>query len=293
MLLETGPASSAREVLEAAGLLGIKHGQLKYIAVTHIHLDHAGGLGVLAKHFTKAGLVIHHKGARHMIDPSRLIAGASAVWGEERMKHYGDTIPVPEQRVVYAGEGDAIDLGDRKIEIWETPGHARSHLGFYDAKTNGLFCGDMVGVYFPHLSQMLGRPVVFPETMAPDYNADLMFKSLLRLAASRVEQLYFSHYGVARPPRLLIETVLGLLTVFMEMGRRCNGQNDAGRGSSRQDNINKLTVEIERYIRKGLLGDGQIPDDAGKIIKEEWQFLAGRNMIRLSAEGILHHLFLG
>jgi len=139
MLVETGPASSLDKILEAATSLGITPDNLKYIAVTHVHLDHAGGLGVTAEYFTNAKLIVHNKGSRHMVDPTRLIAGATKAWGEKKMAEFGKIKPVAKERVIPVREGDIIDLGNRIIEVWETPGHAKHHACFYDRKTKGLF----------------------------------------------------------------------------------------------------------------------------------------------------------
>ncbi len=282
-LVETGPASSAGVVREAAAQLGIEPEQLKYIAVTHIHIDHAGGLGVLARHFPGAGLVVHPKGARHMIDPSRLIAGALQVWGEEKMRQYGDIVPVEEGRVLHAVEGAVLDLGDRKIEVWETPGHSKNHVCYYDAATGGLFSGDAAGVYSPGLSQRLRRPVLRPATPAPDFNGEQMFSSLLRIAASEIKQIYFTHFGAGRPPRLLVENIIGQLTVFMHMGRQCLQQ-----GGGAREAADALAAVMRRYARFGLLEEEDVPAGMDGRMAQEWDFMVG--MTKLSAQGIVQYL---
>jgi len=288
MLLETGPASSAGAIMEAVKLLGIKPEQLKYIAVTHIHLDHAGGLGVVAKYFNEARVVLHPKGARHMINPSRLIAGAYNFWGKEKMEQYGEVIPVAEERVINVLEGDVIDLGDRKIEVWETPGHAKNHVCYYDTRTRGVFSGDALGVFSPKLSRLLERPVLRPATPAPDFNGELMFKSLYRVATSKIEQIYFTHFGVGRPSQLLIENILGQLSVFMEMGRSYSEQKGADEKNNEQKNLENLQLEMEQYIRKGLLGPKKNLEKTDILTEQDWEFQV--NMIRMSAGGILQYL---
>lgn len=280
LLVEAGPATSAGIVSEATRQLGIKPEHLKYIAATHIHLDHAGGLGVLADRFKNARIVLHPKGARHMIDPSKLIAGALKDWGKEKMEQFGEVLPVPEERIINAGEGDIVDLGDRKIEIWETPGHAKNHLCFYDVKTLGVFSGDAAGVYSPGLSGLLQRPVVRPATPAPDFNGDLMVRSLIRLALSGVEQVYFTHFGLAQNPHLLLENVLGQLAVYMELGRKIYQKE--------QGNRCRLAGEIKKYLRGCLLGKKERIEGLDGRAEQEWEFMV--NTLDLSAEGILHYL---
>ncbi len=288
MLVETGPASSAGVILEAVSQLGLKPEQLKFIAVTHIHLDHAGGLGLLAKHFKEARLVVHPKGARHMIDPSRLIAGATEFWGKEKMEQYGEVLPVDEERVLGAKEGDMIDLGDRKIEIWETPGHAKNHVCYYDALTNGVFSGDALGVYASGLTKLLGRPVIRIATPAPDCNGELLFKSLFRVAMSNIEQIYFTHFGVGRPPQLLIENVIGQLGIFIESGKTYIEQRGGVQGIQEDSALEVYALEMENYIRKGLLGRKKHLDGMDAAMKQEWEFQV--DMVKHSAGGIMQYL---
>ena len=288
MLIETGPASSAGVILEAAGQLGIKNGHLKFIAVTHIHLDHAGGLGVMAKHFKEARLVVHPKGARHMIDPSRLIAGSLDFWGKEKMEQYGQVLPVDEERVLGANEGDVIDLGDRKIEIWETPGHARNHVCYYDALTNGVFSGDALGVYASGLTKLLGRPVIRIATPGPDCNAELLFKTLFRVAMSNIEQIYFTHFGMGRPPQLLIEIALGQLGIFMETGKIYNERSEGARNVQEDSALEMYATEMENYIRKGLLGQKNHLNGMDAVMEQEWEFQV--EMVKYSAGGIMDYI---
>ncbi len=288
MLLETGPASSAGNVLEATRLLGIKPRELKYIAVTHIHLDHAGGLGTIAKHFPEAGLVLHPAGARHMIDPSRLIAGALKAWGREKMDLFGEVIPVAEERIICVSEGDAINLGERKIAVWETPGHCKNHVCFYDEKTGGLFCGDAAGVFYPALSQLLQRPVVRPATPAPDFNGELMLKSLARMALAKVESVYYSHFGVARPPRPMLENIAGQVSIFMELGKKYKGHDSPGAGCENADGLEMFAHEMKCYITESILGRDNLLEGADSKTKKEWGMLLGS--IGLSSSGIWQYL---
>jgi len=278
-LIETGPASSHSRVLEASDFLGIGPSALKYIAVTHLHLDHAGGTGILARHFQNARIVVHEKGARHMIDPSRLVAGATVAWGEEMMKVFGEVLPVDGERVVAAGEGYRIELGDRVIEAWDTPGHAKHHLCYYDSRTKGLFSGDAAGVYQPRLSRLLKRPVIRPATPVPDFDAPRMYESLFRMAVSDIERIYFTHFGMAESAQMIVELMTGQLTVQMGLARQYMGDADAQ---------SKLNAAIVRQTKKGLLGQYAEFKTDDQRLKNEWDFLTG--IMHLSVAGILDYL---
>lgn len=279
MLIETGPASSAEKIFQAVKILGIKPPEVKYVAVTHIHLDHAGGLGVVAQHFSQAAVVVHYKSARHVIDPSRLIAGATAIWGQEKMQEFGEIVPVDEERVIPAGEGYRIDLGSRTIEVWDTPGHTKNHLCYYDAKTRGLFSGDAAGVYLPRLSETFGRPVVRPATPLPDFNGEKMLASLLRFALSDMDRVYYTHFGAAARPQLLIELVTGQLSVLLQLARKYVKSPDAR---------NLLAGAIQRYIEKGLWGQAGSGEIKEPWAQNEWNFLTG--ILELNGAGILAYL---
>ena len=280
MLVETGPASSLDKILEAATSLGITPDNLKYIAVTHVHLDHAGGLGVTAEYFTNAKLIVHNKGSRHMVDPTRLIAGATKAWGEKKMAEFGKIKPVAKERVIPVREGDIIDLGNRIIEVWETPGHAKHHACFYDRKTKGLFSGDAVGVYHPLLSKSLLRPVVRPATPAPDFEGDKMIKSLIRMARAEVEVIYFTHFGMAHFPQQIIERQIGQLIIQIELAKKFCQEANAEK---------LLHEEVLWQIHKGLdvAAYEDIPNFHASQIKEEYSFLT--ELLSLSVAGLLQY----
>lgn len=281
LLLETGPASSLDKIVEAAKTLGIKEQEILYIGVTHIHIDHAGGLGATAKRFPRAKVLVHHKGARHMVDPSRLIKGATDVWGEEKMKIFGQIIPVPEERVIPVKEGDEIDLGNRRITVWDTPGHARHHVCFHDSKTNGLFTGDAAGVYKPHLSNKLGRYVIRNATPPPDFDEDAMFQTLKRMALAELDVLYFTHFGSLEQPLQMIEQLIGQLALQMELARQYKG-DPKGRLL--------LGKAMMAYIKREL-GVTDINDIIGNedgVLRHEWLFMTG--LLELSGAGCLHFL---
>ena len=148
-LVETGTATSARTVIDGLASLGIGPDELSTIVVTHIHLDHAGGVGDLAEAFPRARVVVHEAGARHLVDPERLLASARRVFGPT-MDLFGDLRPTSAGRISALGARGSIDLGDgRRLDAFHAPGHARHHLGLLDSLSGDLYVGDAAGIYIP------------------------------------------------------------------------------------------------------------------------------------------------
>jgi glyoxylase-like metal-dependent hydrolase (beta-lactamase superfamily II) len=190
VLVETGSQTSVPAVRAALDELGLGPGDLAGIAVTHIHLDHAGGVGDLATAFPEATVYVHELGARHLVDPSRLIASAARVYGDLLDSLYGRLEPTDVERVVVLGEGETITIGDRRLEAIDSPGHAKHHLGFFDPDSGLLFAGDAVGVRLPDIG------VLRPATPPPDFDLDLALTSLDRFASRRPEAIVLAHFGV-------------------------------------------------------------------------------------------------
>jgi glyoxylase-like metal-dependent hydrolase (beta-lactamase superfamily II) len=189
-LVETGTARSADVVIDALADLGIGPADLSTIVVTHIHLDHAGGVGDLAQAFPNATIVVHERGARHLVDPSRLVASAHRVFGPDMDRLFGDLLPVPAERLVVLGDVGEIDLGDgRRLEAFHNPGHASHHVGLLDTQTGDLYTGDAAGVYVPETAD------VRPATPPPDFDLDLALSSLARMQDTQATRLLFSHFG--------------------------------------------------------------------------------------------------
>ena len=189
-LVETGTARSADIVVRALAELGIGPDDLASIVVTHIHLDHAGGVGDIAEAFPHAQVVVHEKGARHLADPSRLVASAHRVFGPDMDRLFGDLRPVPEERLVVLGDVGSVDLGDgRRLDAFHNPGHASHHVGLLDSQTGDLYTGDAAGVYVPETAD------VRPATPPPDFDLDLTLNSLARMRDAQANRLLFSHFG--------------------------------------------------------------------------------------------------
>jgi glyoxylase-like metal-dependent hydrolase (beta-lactamase superfamily II) len=190
-LVETGTAPSAVVVRDAVASLGVGPGDLASVVVTHIHLDHAGGAGDIAAMFPSASIVVHHRGARHLADPSRLMASARQVYGSSLDRLFGALSPVPSARLVALDDTDSfVDLGGgRRLSAWYSPGHARHHVGLLDSVSGDLYVGDAAGIYIPATGD------VRPATPPPDFDLPVALRSLSLFGSLGPSRLLFSHYG--------------------------------------------------------------------------------------------------
>lgn len=189
-LIETGSALSAPVVIEELASLGIGTEDLATIVVTHIHLDHAGGVGDLARAFPQATVVVQERGARHLADPTKLLASARRIFGPEMDRLFGDLQPTEADRIVAISDVGSVDLGDgRFLETFHNPGHASHHIGLIDSQSGDLYTGDAAGVYVQQTAQ------VRPATPPPEFDLNLTLASLQRMRDVQATRLLFSHFG--------------------------------------------------------------------------------------------------
>jgi len=196
--VDTGSNDSLPNALAALSRLGLTVDAVDYVILTHIHLDHAGGAGSMMAAFPNARLVVHPRGARHMAEPSKLVAGVSAVYGAEYVQRvYGEIQPIAAERIIEAPDGLVLSLAGRELRCLETAGHARHHICIVDGKTGGIFTGDMFGLSYRELD-VDGRQFIFPTTTPTQFEPEEMRKSILRLLALAPEAMYLTHYGQVR-----------------------------------------------------------------------------------------------
>src|SRR5438105_1814565 len=189
-LVETGPTTSVEAVETGLASLGLGGADLAHIVVTHIHLDHAGGVGRLAAGFPSAAVWVHERGAPHLADPTRLVSSAARVYGKERMNSlFGPVDPVPRERVHSITDGDRVEFGDRHLDVLYTPGHASHHVSLVESETGALFTGDALGVHLPDVR------VLQPATPPPDIDVELGVESIRRIRDRAKTVLLFSHFG--------------------------------------------------------------------------------------------------
>jgi glyoxylase-like metal-dependent hydrolase (beta-lactamase superfamily II) len=231
VLVETGSQTSVPVILNALKEAGLGPNDLSAVLVTHIHLDHAGGVGDVAAAFPAARVYVHERGARHLIDPSRLVASASLVYGELLDTLYGRLEPTPADRVHVLYDGDTVDIGDgRTLMAIDSPGHAKHHLGFLDSESGLLFAGDAVGVKLP------GGGALRPATPPPDFDLDQALNSLRRFAEASPQRIALAHYGIIpTDPDLLLTEAAETLSHWAEEAERAfnEGEDIAGALASR------------------------------------------------------------
>jgi glyoxylase-like metal-dependent hydrolase (beta-lactamase superfamily II) len=195
VLVETGSQSSIDSLLAALDGLNVSPNDLAGIAVTHIHLDHAGGVGDVARAFPNATVYVHEKGARHLVDPSRLVASAAMVYGDLLDTLYGRLDPTPAERVHVLADGEEIRIGPtRTLTTIDSPGHAKHHLALHDSESGLLFAGDAVGVRLPDAG------VLRPATPPPDFDLEQAITSLHRFAERRPTGVALAHFGLVPDP---------------------------------------------------------------------------------------------
>ncbi|MFT4634742.1 MAG: glyoxylase-like metal-dependent hydrolase (beta-lactamase superfamily II) [Arenicella sp.] len=203
-IVDTGTQYSVPQVLAALVELDLSYSDVDYIILTHIHLDHAGGASTLMQLCPNAQLIVHPKGARHMADPSRLVAGASAVYGvEEFARLYGEIGPIDESRIHQPADGETIDFAGRSLTFIDSPGHANHHHCIIDEQTNSAFTGDTLGVGYRALRDA-HHAFVMPTTTPVQFNPDALHASIDRIMSYTPDTLYLTHYSSVTPSAKII-----------------------------------------------------------------------------------------
>jgi glyoxylase-like metal-dependent hydrolase (beta-lactamase superfamily II) len=251
-LVETGTAPSAPVVRDALAELGVGSNDLATVVVTHIHLDHAGGTGDIAAMFPGAEVVVHELGARHLADPSRLMASARLVYGDELDELFGTLAPTPAARIRTVERTGVIDLGSgRELRSHYSPGHAKHHVGLVDSASGDLYVGDAAGIYIPETGDMR------PATPPPDFNLDIALDSLRTFAALQPERLLFSHFGPVTAVDETLERSAAEIIVWVEETRQ------ARRAGLDLDHAAAMVAERTRQ-RYRALADSADPELAAK-----------------------------
>ena len=215
VLIETGSQTSVPALLAALDEHGVAAADLAGVAVTHIHLDHAGGVGDVARAFPGATVYVHEKGARHLVDPERLVRSAALVYGDLLDSLYGRLDPTPADRVHVLADGETIEIGPgRTLTTVDSPGHAKHHLALHDSDSGILFAGDAVGVRLPDSG------VLRPATPPADFDLDQAVTSLRKFRARTPTGVALAHYGLLPDPLVMLEEAEEILRHWAEVAER-------------------------------------------------------------------------
>lgn len=245
-LIETASSPSIPYILEAFEELHIPLHQVDYLIVTHIHLDHAGGAGLFMEKCPNAKLLVHPKGMRHLIDPSRLIASARSIYGEKFDALYDPIVPVAAERVEEIIDGSSLSFGQSNVTFYHTRGHADHHISMLESSTNGLFVGDTTGVYYPQLKDEAFQ-LILPSTSPNQFDPDLMEQSIQLYETLHAQQLYFGHFGAFDCPQHAYAQVRYWLPIFIEEGKRAMAVKEGFEEQS-QYLEERLNARVAQYV---------------------------------------------
>lgn len=261
VFIDTGTSHTVPNLMQLLAAKGIAASQVKYVIPTHVHLDHAGGAGELMHRLPNASLVIHPYGAKHMIDPSKLIAGATEVYGKEGFEQQlGGLLPVPEERVIEAPDDTRINFGDRELLILDTPGHARHHFCVYDEQSKAIFSGDTFGLSYREFDTENGH-FIMPPTTPTQFDPEAWLTTLKRLTALNPERVYITHFAEISRPLEMAEKLSRGIEDFATIAQTSN----ASPGTERvEDMYNRLKL----WMMEGLKAHGcrQSPEAIEKLM---------------------------
>ncbi len=224
--VDTGTTHSLPNLLFALGVKGINPADVDWVLTTHVHLDHAGGAGALMQALPNARCAIHPRGARHLIDPAKLVAGSIAVYGEERYHAlYGEIVPIDAARVFVAEDGARITLGGRELELIHTPGHALHHYCIVDAAHELAFTGDTFGLSYRDFD-VDGRAFIIPTTTPVHFDPQALCRSVDRLMAYRPRSMFLTHYAEVTELDRLARELKERVLAFADLGLRYREAHD-------------------------------------------------------------------
>lgn len=269
--VDTGVSHSAPRLLEALKFAQIAPEQVRYVILTHIHLDHAGGAGTLLQALPNAQIVVHPRGARHLSAPERLIKGSIEVYGEARFRQFfGEIVPIPKERLLAATDRMALDLNGRTLVCLDTPGHAFHHICIWDEDSRGMFTGDTFGLSYREFDTENGA-FIFPTSTPVHFGPDAMHTSINRLMSYRPERMYLTHFGcVSDVARLAAELHRGV-DAYVKLAQDAN--------HDREYRTERLQARLRAYLT------GQIKKHASLLTDEAIWTILEPDVI-LNAQGL-------
>ena len=252
--VDTGAAPAHPRLMQALTELGLAPDQVDYVFLTHVHLDHAGGAGQLMQALPRARAVLHPRGAPHMVDPAKLIAGTVAVYGEAMYRElYGEIVPVAADRVILADDGDRIALGSRTFELLDTPGHARHHYCAHDLDHDDIFSGDTFGISYRDFDTAAGA-FIFPTTTPVQFDPAALHSSVDRLMARRPRRMVLTHFGPVGDLERLSGDLHADIDEFVAVARRHAGVPERADRIA-EDVFTYLSARLDSH---GFAGDEEL-----------------------------------
>lgn len=216
-IIETGINATVPRIETLLAQKNVRPEQVRYVIPTHVHLDHAGGVGRLMQVLPEATLVVHPRGARHLVDPARLVAGSIAVYGRGKFEAlYGEIVPVPADRIEAAQDQTVLDLAGRKLLIRHTPGHAEHHFCIWDGHSEGWFSGDNFGLSYPEMAGSNGRYLI-PTTTPVQFDPDKFLASLELLMSYQPQRIYLTHFCLLENPAAMAELLRAGILAYRDI----------------------------------------------------------------------------
>jgi glyoxylase-like metal-dependent hydrolase (beta-lactamase superfamily II) len=274
-VVDTGTTNSIPQIQQALSELQLDFSHIDYVILTHIHLDHAGGASALMKLCVNASLVVHPKGARHMVNPQKLIDGTIAVYGEEAFKSlYGEILPIEADRIIQPSEGEVIDFAERPLKFIDTPGHASHHHSVIDAQTNSVFTGDTLGVGYRALRD--GDKAFVAVTTTPvQFNPEALHASIDKVMDYEPEWLYLTHYSALKPSAQNIAGLHEQIDDFVSLTQQCSESF-----SENEDFEQQLSAQLLEYLVRRCLNE--LPSIEEELVRH-WLKLDAQ----LNAQGLV------
>jgi len=219
-IIETNTNFAIPNILRAVEGIGIALRDVKYVILTHVHLDHAGGAGKLMKLLPNAKLIVHPRGSRHMISPERLIESVKSVYGEKKYREmYGDIIPVQEDQIINSYENMVLNLGRKDLEILESPGHAKHHIIVFDKTEGTVFTGDSFGIGYPRFGFENGF-FIFPSTSPVQFNPKSAVNTYKKIVRLNPVNIYLTHFGSVKDIQRIENELLEAIDLFLSEGNK-------------------------------------------------------------------------
>lgn len=218
--IDSGTNSSVPAALATLESHGLARDCVDYVILTHVHLDHAGGAGRLMRELPNATLLVHPRGASHIVEPAKLVAGTRAVYGEDLYDAlYGELLPIDEQRVRSLTDGERVTLGNAELESWHTPGHALHHQAIVDHAGHVIFAGDTFGLSYRELDTTRGA-FIMPTTTPTQFDPQQLITSVQRIAAYEPNAVYLTHYSRVTDIQRLASELVNHIQAYIAIAQR-------------------------------------------------------------------------